>query len=213
MSELESIGKMYHYTTLDRYEYMVTGLYKCEKVVPGGDYPTHVCCTSQPLGLRPLSPLFPDGTGGVDISRKDASYKGAWGFLEPDASSWFMSSEFPEVFKRLMIHLSWCGSDIPAVVEVNLQKHHEPFVLDWAHIERDNYVFDSSVVDRYLESRVKFQNYDGSYDLPEVVVTRPIEPENLSLHTTYDPEVTNSIFLGWDDLCALPDSPFSESRC
>lgn len=121
---------------------------------------------------------------------KGAQEMASFAFLEPAPTSWVESQEFPHLWAHLVNHVSrrsrW-DEDRMVMLSITLYPTDPAHVVERAHMERalygptDDTNATTEAMHRYWESRVPLFEYQGGYQLPEVVLWDIIPLDRLSV--------------------------------
>ena len=131
-------------------------------------------------GLWPRRPLVPPPISGLPA---EAYVAWSFGLEEEQPKKWTENSRFPNVWHNLLNYAAH-GDGSLTLLEVTLLADDQPQVIDWAHIEQlpthlALTVAEQHAYHRYWESRIALPCYDGSHDLPEIIVQKPIPLERI----------------------------------
>lgn len=186
---------MYHYCGVSSWKALIEGY----KDVPFKD----LGVSENFRGLLPSTPLIDPGLASSFVPPEATQYS-LFGLLEPAPQSWLDYRGSNDIFGSLMHHCVYkkksthFGPKEIILLRVELNPEDEPYVVDFVHqIEAVrahdlaiNYAENMSRskikeilingFKQYWESRISLAEYDGSYVLPEVILSKPKSIEDIN---------------------------------
>ncbi len=109
--------------------------------------------------------------------------------------SWEENPDFPDLWKRVMNHVCK-GDSVAKLFRFDILPGDKAYVLDFAHLERVKDLLwathclhsadDHDVIkvmdatERYIHSRVPLADYNGSFCLPELILSNPVSIDRLT---------------------------------
>lgn len=167
---------------------------KMEKQITAWHYaPFRLLCSVGDIEINGLIPLSRVDMAGEQSLPEMARKRWIYAFLERTPESWRGNIEFPDIWTRVMRHVSH-GKPMFSRCSFDILLEDEAFVVDFAHMERVREVMirlgyakikkgtfsdadKAKLIEantRYLSSAIEVFSYQGGYTLPEVIVGNPI---------------------------------------
>jgi hypothetical protein len=173
---ISTTNSMYHITSPAKLDWILNGEKYWEIDSDG-----QVIYKRKNPGLMPGHPLINALGGPINAFKK-----AIWGFIDP--LQWAENKRYSWVMDFLLSGI--VDEHLNAVkLKVDLEKEDEPLILERHHIiqEQDNRKKPTTEAwHAYWNSRVPYNDYEGTYTFPEVVLFKPIPIEQIFIQEEFN---------------------------